>query len=117
MRFLRFAFPMTVIQGQSVCPDQRLNAKCESICVENFSFCMESCSDNGSVRLPVPRGWKAFSVDSYETLFLAVNQSATANTSAALNIVLAMKNVQLVASTVIVQFVEKFLSLIHSGKG
>ena len=104
---------MTVIQGQSVCPDQRLKAMCESICVENYSFCMESCLDNGSVRLSVPQ---VFTVESYETLFLAVNQNATANTSAALNIVLAMKNVQLVALTVIVQFVKKFLSLIHSGK-
>ena len=43
-------------------------------------------------------------------VFLAANQSATANTSAALNIVLAMKNVQLVALTVIVQFAKEFLS-------
>ena len=46
MRFLKVALPFTIIKGQSVCPDQRLKAQCESVCVENFSFCMESCADN-----------------------------------------------------------------------
>ena len=44
MRFSNFSFAFTMIKAQ--CPDQRLNAQCESVCIENFSICMETCEDS-----------------------------------------------------------------------
>ena len=99
MRFSNFSFAFTVIKAQ--CPDQRLNAQCESVCIENFSICMETCEDSRLALISLNDKEPKF-------IFEVVSHNAIENMSIVLNIVLAMNSAQLVALTAKIQFVKVF---------
>ena len=104
----RFVDPCVKAQ----CPDQRLNAQCESVCVENFSLCMESCADSRLVqKARLQLEWKI------KKLISVASRNAIENMWTVLNIVLAIRNVQLVVVNVKIQFAKKSLFWIPSGWG